>query len=83
MTQQAVQAPPEPAQQPAPALQPSANAFCDSCKNAAHDEAGFDIDPLTEELLLLDMGADIADHLCDQDETAQPCLCACNRRHFR
>ncbi len=50
--------------------------FCDSCLEAASDEGAEygieDIDSL--ETILVDLGADIADHICD---SPGHCLCAC------
>ena len=55
------------------------NTYCDSCLDAAQDEAGFELDDFSIGAILGDMGADIADHLCDTTETGAPCACACNR----
>lgn len=49
--------------------------FCDSCIDAAYDEAATD-DRETLELLCADLGADMTDHVCDDQEH---CLCACAR----
>ena len=57
----------------------AAPAFCDSCTNAACDEAGGDLDQDSIAILLIEMGADIADHCCDAAETGESCACACNR----
>ena len=54
--------------------------YCDSCTNAARDEAGFELDPFSIHTVLFDMGADIADHICDSPENGEPCDCDC-RRH--
>ena len=54
--------------------------FCDSCRMAADDEAGFELDPYSLNSLLLDMGRDIADHFCDSTENGTPCDCACQSR---
>jgi hypothetical protein len=54
------------------------SAFCDSCLDGAHDEASGmfdDVDLDFQEDILGMMGADIADHLCDGDETGQSCAC--------
>ena len=51
--------------------------FCDSCLDAALDEGGSDI----PDFVLGEFGADIADHLCDENEggaTGDPCNCACH-----
>ena len=54
--------------------------YCDSCTNAAEDEAGFTPEPLALHLMLGEMGADIADHFCDGWESGRSCYCACRRR---
>ena len=38
-------------------------SFCDSCTNAASDEAGFELDPFSVHPVLFNLGADIADHI--------------------
>lgn len=52
---------------------------CDSCIEAFLEEGIGDDFPIDQ--LPLDMGADIADHLCDKRETHGEidCDCACNR----
>ena len=57
--------------------------YCDSCQNAAQDEAVFDLDDFSLGAILGDLGADIADHLCHAHETGEDCLCACSRKHRR
>ena len=52
--------------------------LCDSCINAATDEAGYDLDAASTQIILIEMGADIADHICDSRENGQACHCACN-----
>ena len=55
----------------------------DSCLEAAVEEgAPDDLESVT--LIMTEMGADVADHLCDQAETGGdvPCLCACLRRRY-
>ena len=51
---------------------------CDGCLTAAYDEGAGD--PGLQRTVCLDMGADIADHLCDAREEpgTGPCACACN-----
>ena len=51
---------------------------CDSCLTAAYDEGTGDVGFLRA--ICTDMGADIADHLCDAREEpgTGPCACACN-----
>ena len=56
----------------------TAPAFCDSCTNSACDEAGGDLDQDSIAILLMEMGADIADHNCDARETGEDCACACS-----
>lgn len=53
--------------------------ICDSCRQAFYDE-GADAGML--ELGLLDMGADIPDHICDSTETdgEVECCCPCTSR---
>jgi len=55
---------------------------CASCLEAAVEEgAPDDLESMT--LVMVEMGADVADHLCDAREApndAAPCLCACQRR---
>lgn len=53
-------------------------AFCSSCLAAAEEEGA--PDQLTQEMLLREMGSDIADHLCDAREAPDLklyCACAC------
>lgn len=50
--------------------------YCDSCLTAAYDEGAEDEE--TQELLLAELGRDIADHCCDQQETGEPCSCPCH-----
>ena len=52
---------------------------CDSCTNAAHDEGAGAI----AELLMLELGADMADHLCDEVETGGQIVCGCACRNGR
>ena len=61
---------------------------CDSCLDAAYDEAGSlfdDEDGTPAEEICLTLGADIADHLCDEIETQGEvrCDCACKQRRKR
>ena len=58
------------------------NAYCDSCTEAANNEAGYELDPFSIAMLLGDLGADIADHLCDETESGETCACACNRGRY-
>jgi len=54
---------------------------CDSCLTAAYDMGV--PDRSTAEMLMVDMGGDVEDHLCDQVEAPHAtgrCLCACRRR---
>ena len=67
-----------------PAIPPKdrlAAEVCGSCTNAAHEQAG-EIDDILADMLMLEMGADMADHLCDEVETngAIVCGCACRNR---
>ena len=59
---------------------------CDTCVNAAADEVGGpgeEMELYTEVCLML--GADIADHLCDETESdgGVRCDCPCHRARFR
>lgn len=58
--------------------------ICDSCSQAGYEEAaGLGLDDLDiAATVLLEMGADIADHLCDETESEGEirCECACRRR---
>ena len=51
---------------------------CDGCLTAAYDEGAGDHG--LQVTICTDMGADIADHLCDAREEpgTGPCACACN-----
>ena len=57
--------------------------ICDSCNNAARDEVGSDLDEVTAEMLLTELGADILDHICDSPDNGSRCDCDCNRRRQR
>ena len=64
-----------------PAKQTVRAKICDSCLEAAADY-GIPDRP-SQELLMVELGADIADHLCDQVEARDlgiKCTCACRRR---
>ena len=52
--------------------------ICDSCLDAAHDEGAEDD---IAALVMLELGADLADHDCDGIESggAFKCLCPCRR----
>ena len=57
---------------------------CESCLEAADEEVSPDISSVREmSSFMVDMGADIADHLCDQIESNGEirCACACHPRH--
>lgn len=61
---------------------------CDSCLTAAYDELGEmggDTDLAMQRTVCLEMGADIADHLCDEIEEPDlgPCACACKQASKR
>ena len=56
--------------------------ICDSCMNAGYDEGGFGLDEASMAMLLTEMGADMADHICDGPESGEQCGCACQRRNF-
>ena len=63
----------------------TATNLCDSCIGAAHNDAGFDLDPDSAAIILTELGADISDHFCDGADSGETCLCACNRpnEHLR
>ena len=53
---------------------------CDGCLTAAYDEDAAGLTGDEQRTVCVDMGADIADHLCDAREEpgTGPCACACN-----
>ena len=54
-------------------------SICESCL-AAYEDEGMDLDDeFLVEMIAASLGADIADHFCDEieDEEADPCDCAC------
>ncbi len=56
--------------------------ICDSCSMAGEDEAegfGLEEDDIVQ-VVLMDMGGDIADHICDATETDGEVKCACSCR---
>lgn len=58
-----------------------ASQVCGSCLGAAEEEGLPDRE--SQELVMVEMGADIADHLCDATEAPDldlRCSCACQRR---
>jgi hypothetical protein len=63
-----------------------AKLICESCLEAADEEVSPDISSVREMTqFLVDMGADIADHLCDQIESDGDiqCVCACHPHKMR
>lgn len=56
------------------------NPICDGCLTAGEDEGANTIEEA--EMLMKLLGADLADHLCDQVETDGEirCGCGCQRR---
>ena len=71
-------------QQTSEAIRPSPRkieppAFCDSGTNSACDEADGDLDQHSIVIILMELGAKIADHWCDAPETGENCACACRR----
>ena len=65
-----------------PAKQAVRIRVCDSCLEAAAADYGIP-DRSSQELLMVEMGADLEDHLCDQVEARDlgiKCACACRRR---
>jgi len=56
----------------------SVSRICDSCLEAAGDEGAEDD---IAELVMLELGDDVADHICDATESggAIKCLCPCRR----
>jgi len=59
-------------------LDSGSRRICDSCLDAAYDEGAEDD---IAELVMLELGNDVADHLCDANESggAIKCLCPCRR----
>lgn len=58
-------------------------AVCESCLEVADEEVAPDISSVREmSSLMIDMGAELADHLCDQIESDGDiqCACACHPR---
>ena len=53
--------------------------YCDSCSNAGHEDASIDLDDLSMAALLPDMGANIADHMCDEPENGETGDCTCGK----
>ena len=54
---------------------------CDSCREAAYDEGIPDRE--TQELMMVELGGEMADHLClhvEPPNDPPPCLCGCRRR---
>ena len=72
---------------PALADRPAQPRLCDSCRSAAAEEVGADgEDAETAELLMSELGSDVADHCCDEVEApgvTPPCTCACGVQHGR
>ena len=56
--------------------------ICDSCFMAAEDEG---VPEGEEEMVMMSMGGELADHLCDQIESdgAIKCACSCHPRKRR
>lgn len=53
--------------------------ICDSCGNAAEDEAEAPLDTQTKLTIAMDLGADIADHICEKvTDNGKECDCACS-----
>lgn len=51
---------------------------CDNCLTAVHDEhTGFKLSTEEQAYMARDLGADIADHRCEQFDGGSPCDCAC------
>ena len=51
--------------------------ICDSCSNCAYDECP-EADPEVHQLINLQIGEELPDHLCDQDEAPTlNCACGC------
>ena len=60
-------------------ISPRRDTVCDGCLTAAYDEGAGDQED--QQIICREMGADIADHLCDaREELGMPtCACACNQ----
>jgi len=54
--------------------------LCDSCREAGEDQIA---DDDMAEIVMLELGADLPDHLCDQVETHGAIRCACACRNGR
>lgn len=50
---------------------------CDECLTAVYDETSIQLDANEQQLMAMEMGADIADHRCEQFDNGDPCDCAC------
>ena len=55
------------------------DTVCDGCLTTAYDEGAGDRE--NQQIICREMGADIADHLCDAREEPETgrCSCACNQ----
>ena len=54
-------------------------AICNSCQNAVEDEAEGPLDGQSKLTIAMDLGADIADHLCERvADNGRSCDCACS-----
>lgn len=53
---------------------------CDSCRDTAEEMGLYDEE--SQSLIMAEMGLDVGDHLCDDDESGG-CLCACSKRFHR
>ena len=56
--------------------------ICDMCREALTDDdtETAELSEAEQDGLLVEMGADIADHLCEKREYGSPCDCGCNHR---
>ena len=56
--------------------------ICDMCRDALYDfmPSTADTDDAMIVLMLVEMGSEIADHLCEKREYGSPCECGCNHR---
>ena len=53
--------------------------ICDPCGNAVEDEAEQPLDAQSKLTVAMEMGADIADHLCEKvTDNGRSCDCACS-----
>ncbi|KKL18241.1 hypothetical protein LCGC14_2477230 [marine sediment metagenome] len=50
---------------------------CDECLTAIYDESPGRLIAAEQAQMAIEMGADIADHRCEQFDGGTPCYCSC------